>query len=119
MGFPVKAGVPSMYTWENIKPGLEEAITKGGLPYMEDFGNHYTWLLRVTSWSYGLDWDVKNDTITLEVPFAGPMASIDTVQDKLDYAQNIAQDSISGLLSTCIEKVPLQRLLAQFERVKN
>lgn len=118
MAFPVTASVPMMYRWDSLQPGLVQAMKSAGIPPSNDFDRHYAWLLRVTGWSFGVDWNVQEDEISLEVPFTGPLVNLDTAIDRNDYDRVIAQDEISVIMNRCIERVPLRRLLAHFERVE-
>lgn len=120
MGFPVTAQVPAMYQWDNILESLEAAlkdrhVTQGS----ENLVDHYAWLLHITSWNYGFDWDPKENVVSLEIPFSGPLTALDTTKDRADYSNNIAEDAISMLLAKCLREVPLDRLLAQFQKVKD
>ncbi|MBC9705737.1 MAG: hypothetical protein H9W81_12370 [Enterococcus sp.] len=117
MPFPVTAPVPVMYQWENIKDSLvstlrETNITEG----FDHLCDHYAWLLHITSWNYGFDWDPKENVISLEIPFDGRLMNLDTTKDSANYDDDIAQDAISLLMSRCLESVPVKRLLAHFHK---
>lgn len=117
MSFPVTAQVPLGYQWENIDASLTEELKRADTRPSTQISDQYAWLLQVTSWSYGLDWNPKEGTITLELPFSGPLAGLDTSYDKADYDLSITQDEITLIMRKCLEKVHLKRLLAQFRRV--
>lgn len=115
MGFSVTADVPLSYLWGNIEDSLKLALHGARIAPTPELSNHYAWLLQITSWSYGINWNPKEGTIVLEIPFSGPLTTLDTSHDKADYDRGIAQDEISLLLQKCMEKVPLPRLLAHFQ----
>jgi hypothetical protein len=115
MAFPVTALVPLAYQWVHIDESLSVALSQHGIKKAPQLSDHYAWLLQITSWSLGFDWNPKENTVTLEVPFSGPLAGLDTSYDKADYDQDIAKDEIAILLQKCMEKVTLKRLLAHFQ----
>lgn len=119
MSFPVTAEVPLMYKWENLVPSLTETLKSQGVTESDVLVEHYAWLLHITSWSFGFDWDPKHNVICVEIPFDGPLKTLDTTKDTADYDADISQDPISVLLSRCLAEVPLKRLLAHFHRVAN
>lgn len=118
MPFPVTAPVPVMYQWINIRESLIETLHRSGIAVenSETLIDHYSWLLHITSWNYGIDWDPKENVVSLEIPFSGPLTTLDTTKDSADYSNNIAQDAISMLLTKCLTEVPLKRLLAHFHK---
>lgn len=117
MAFPVTAAVPVMYQWDNIIESLRDTLVKRGISQgIDHLVEHYAWLIHITSWNYGFDWDPKENLVSLEIPFSGPLTTLDTTKDRADYGNDIAQDAISMLLSKCLTEVPLDRLLAQFHR---
>lgn len=116
MPFAATAAVPLGYQWENIDASLSQALHAVRVSPTRQLSDHYAWLLQITSWSYGVNWNPKEGTVTLELPFTGPLTTLDTSHDKADYDRDIAQDEISILLQKCMEKVPLPRLLAHFHK---
>lgn len=118
MAFPVTAPVPIMYQWTNIRESLHSALQENGITHgFEHLTDHYAWLLHITSWNYGFDWDPKENVISLEIPFDGPLTTLDTSKDSADYDSNIAQDAVSMLLNKCLSEVPVKRLIAHFQKV--
>jgi len=117
MSFAVTAVVPLGYQWENIDASLAQALHDVmRISPNRQLSDHYAWLLQITSWSYAMDWNPKEGTVTLELPFSGPLTTLDTSHDKADYDRSIALDEISILLQKCMEKVPLPRLLAHIHQ---
>lgn len=81
-----------------------------------DLYQHYVYLLQVTSLDYNVYWDVENDEVHLEVPFAFP-AQLNMVCFARDHeivTMGVKEDALSYILSNIIQDVSVQRVLSHF-----
>lgn len=116
MAFPVTANVPPMYRWEGLANSFHENLKLNQvISTGDDLLDHYAWLLQITSWKYGIDWDPKHGVVSMEIPFSGNLLALDTAKDRVNYEQSFLRDEICALFDLCLEQTSLKRLLAHFQ----
>lgn len=123
----VEAKIPPRFYWDRL---AEEFNHKSEYETDNEMSNqlleHYAWLMRVTSWSFGIDWDVKNNSLTIQVPFSGMLTNIDTrydvktssrADDLSSHTVRVYHDVISDIMMDVIAHVPHKRVMSHFINV--
>lgn len=118
MSFPVTFDVPESFNWSPIQENYRSYLLSVGISNGDDLSEHFAYLLRATSWSFGIDWDVKAGEVTFEVPFAGPLATINTIEDSVDVENQVSIDGMSRILKNVLIKVPPSRVQSHFKQFR-
>lgn len=111
----VAAKVPSRFFWEKLNNDFNNQFSNN--QDTEEVLNHYAWLVRTTSWSYGIDWDIVSNTITTQVPFVINDKILDTAADlNVKGNSKLKIDPISDILLDILKSVTLERVVSHFEK---
>lgn len=118
MSFEVTCDVPESFNWSPIQENYRSYLLSAGVNNSDDLADHFAYLLRATSWSFGIDWNVKAGELTFEVPFSGALANINTIEDSVDVENQVSIDGMSRILKEVLSKVPPKRVQSHFKQFK-
>lgn len=118
MSFAVTCDVPESFNWSPIQENYRSYLQGAGVNNSDDLADHFAYLLRATSWSFGIDWNVKAGEVTFELPFSGPLATINTVEDSVDVENQVSIDGMSRILKEVLSKVTPGRVQSHFKQFR-
>lgn len=119
MSFTVTFDVPETFNWSPIRENYVSYLEQVGvLNGSDDLADHFAYLVRATSWSYGIDWDVKAGEVTFEMPFSGALSSLSTKEDSVDTENGVSIDGMSRVLKAVLDNVPPKRVQSHFKQFK-
>lgn len=111
MAFSIKAEVPAQFKWDALQEYLKEVSVSSYNFNDPVIFDQYAWLLQITSWSYDINWNPKENTVELELPLHN---AIDMTVDLMDSSGGYARDPMSNILFKIMEAVPLNRVRNKF-----
>lgn len=119
MGFPVTFDVPETFNWSPIQDNYRAYLDQVGVMNgTDDLSEHFAYLIRATSWSYGIDWNVKAGEVTFEMPFSGALVSLNTKEDSVDTENSVSIDGMSRILKSILDNVPPKRVQSHFKQFR-
>lgn len=110
----VRANVPEGVKWESLKDMLGQSKIIQTADNREVIENHFAWLLQISSWGRGMNWDPKEDYIEVELPLGSKFENLSVANDYRDMRTGVSRDVISDILLRIIDEVPLERVLSHF-----
>lgn len=111
----VTATVPSAFRFKAILESFYKETHVQSSPSLE---SQFAWLIQITSWAYGVDWNPLADTVTVELPLSSSLKTgvnrVDTVNDNYHPRLKRKVDFMSDMLILILADVSPERVLAHF-----
>lgn len=117
MSFPAKITVPYSFRWDAMCEVIESNTAYQQVDNLNMIKEHYAWLLQITSFKFGVNWNPMEDYVEVELPLTGYMASLTLEQDYTDLASSVSRDPLSATLLKVVELVPPMRVMSHLRRV--
>lgn len=119
MSFVITYDVPESFNWSPIQENYRSYLLSINISNgSDDLSEHFAYLLRATSWSFGIDWNVKAGEVTVELPFDGPLTGVNTIEDSVDVENQVSIDGMSRILKNILAKVPPSRVQSHFKQFR-
>lgn len=105
---------PPFLLWKELKESFTKKLDQSNIRSNQDsLLQHYAYLLQVTSWGHGINWEPEVGHISLSLETVSAK-EWDLTKDQLHEVLGVQVDAITLELLTILTEVPLKRVQSHF-----